>query len=114
MGLAARLGLPEMTLAKLGSVFKQHPEVEAVIIYGSRAKGNYRRGSDIDLTIKSSTLGFSGLMQIDSQIDDLLLPYHVDLSHYQQLNNSELIAHIDRVGLVIYSKQAIDNLPSAD
>ena len=100
----AKLGLSQTTLDKLNSVFKQHGAIDLVLIYGSRAKGNYRPGSDIDLTIKGSVLEFAELMQIEDQIDDLFLPYTVDLSQYNQLTNAGLIAHIDRVGVMIYDK----------
>lgn len=103
---ADKLGLSQTTLDKLNSVFLQHKAISSVLIYGSRAKGNYRQGSDIDLTIKGSVLEFAELMQIEDQIDDLSLPYTVDLSQYAQLSNTDLIEHIDRVGLVIYEKNA--------
>lgn len=105
---ADKLGLSQATLDKLSSVFRRHSTIDSVLIYGSRAKGNYRPGSDIDLTIKGSTLEFAELMQIEDQIDDLYLPYTVDLSQYDQLTNPDLIAHIDRVGIVIYDRQAVD------
>lgn len=101
---AAKLGLHISTLDKLSSVFKQHQSIDSVLIYGSRAKGNYRQGSDIDLTIKGGLMAFAELMQIENQIDDLFLPYTVDLSQYQQLCNTDLIDHIDRVGIVIYEQ----------
>ena len=97
-------GLTPATLDKLNSVFAQHSSIASVLIYGSRAKGNYRTGSDIDLTIKGSDISFAEFMQIENQIDDLLLPYTVDLSQYKQLNNIELIGHIDRVGVEIYAR----------
>jgi predicted nucleotidyltransferase len=78
-------------------------------VYGSRAKGTYRRGSDIDLTLKGELLDFAELMQIEDQIDDLLLPYTVDLSEYRQLSNPDLLDHIDRVGIVIYQQQPAIN-----
>lgn len=106
MTAAAALGLSQATLDKLNSVFKQHRAIDSVLIYGSRAKGNYRPGSDIDLTIQGGMIEFAELMQIEDQIDDLLLPYTVDLSCYNQLANADLIAHIDRVGVVIYNKPA--------
>lgn len=102
----ARFGLPQATLDKLAGVFRRHGAIESVVIYGSRAKGNYRPGSDIDLTIKGDALEFAELMQIEDQIDDLMLPYTVDLSQYRQLADTALIAHIDSVGQVIYSKGA--------
>lgn len=105
--IAAKLGLSQTTLDKLNSVFRQHNTIDSVLIYGSRAKGNYRPGSDIDLTIKGHLLDFAEMMQIEDQIDDLYLPYTVNLSQYNQLTNADLIAHIDRVGIVIYDKNAL-------
>jgi len=103
--VAERLGLPLTTLEKLASVFVLHPAIHQALVYGSRAKGTYRRGSDIDLTLKGERLDFAELMQIEDQIDDLLLPYTVDLSDYRQLSNPDLLAHIDRVGIVIFQQQ---------
>ena len=98
-------GLSSTTLEKLNSVFAQYAAIDSVLIYGSRAKGNYRAGSDIDLTIKGGEISFAEFMQIEDQIDDLMLPYTVDLSQYRQLENVDLIAHIDRVGVAIYDKE---------
>jgi len=98
-------GLTQVTLDKLCSVFVLHDAIESVLIYGSRAKGNYRVGSDIDLSIKSTAMTFAELMKIEDQIDDLYLPYQVDLSQYESLKDSDLIEHIDRVGMVIYEKK---------
>lgn len=102
-------GLPPAALAKLGTVFARHPAIDSVLIYGSRAKGNYRAGSDIDLTIKGDEISFAELMQIENEIDDLMLPYTVDLSQYRQLGSSDLIAHIDRVGVAIYRKEKMND-----
>ena len=113
MTTASSFGLPPTTLDKLNSVFAQHRAIVSVLIYGSRAKGNYRTGSDIDLTIKGSEIFFAELMQIENQIDDLMLPYTVDLSHYKQLNNNELIGHIDRVGVEIYARD-VERIVAAD
>lgn len=104
MNTGQQFGLPETTLKKLRSVFAQHESISSVLIYGSRAKGNYRPGSDIDITIKGSEIPFNELMLIQNQIDDLMLPYTVDLSLYNQLGNADLIDHIDRIGVEIYTK----------
>lgn len=106
-------GLPPATLEKLNSVFAQHTAIDSVLLYGSRAKGNYRAGSDIDLTIKGDEVSFDELMQIENEIDDLMLPYTVDLSQYRQLENTGLIAHIDRVGIVVYNKAHLSKSPQA-
>lgn len=102
--LSSCLGLSFITLDKLLSVFKCHTAIEQVVIFGSRAKRNFRPSSDIDLAIKGQILPFNQLMQVENQIDELNLPYTVDLIQYEQITNQELVAHIDRVGLVIYNK----------
>jgi len=113
MTTAPPFGLPPATLEKLNSVFARYSAIETVLIYGSRAKGNYRAGSDIDLTIKGSEIPFAEFMQIKDQIDDLMLPYNVDLSQYRQLENADLIAHIDRVGVEVYARDVIDEILSS-
>ncbi|WP_137896860.1 nucleotidyltransferase domain-containing protein, partial [Ramlibacter sp. 2FC] len=85
-------------------VFARHPAIESVVLYGSRAKGNYRPGSDIDLAIKGRPMPFAELLKIEDEVDDLLLPYTVDLLLYNELSNADLIAHIDRVGVEVYAQ----------
>lgn len=94
-----RFGLTDSNLKKILDVFKKFISVENVILYGSRAKGNYRIGSDIDLTLKGKGLELSTLYKIEDQLDDLMLPYKIDLSIYSNINNQNLIEHIDRVGV---------------
>ena len=106
MSTPSPFGLSPATLDKLNSVFLRHHVIGSVVIYGSRAKGNYRPGSDIDLCIMGGAIPFEELMQIEDQIDDLMLPYTVDLSQYDQLGNANLVAHINRVGVKIYAKDA--------
>ncbi|MDJ0806151.1 MAG: nucleotidyltransferase domain-containing protein [Gammaproteobacteria bacterium] len=94
-----KFGLPFKTILKLNQIFNQNPKVEQVLIYGSRAKGNYRTGSDIDLTIKGKQLEWKDLQNIELKIDDLMLPYKVDLSIYDLIDNQDLLTHISRWGL---------------
>jgi predicted nucleotidyltransferase len=100
-----RFGLKNSVITSINAVFDQYPEIEQVLIYGSRAKGNYRNGSDIDLTIVGEDIDFSTIFKIEGEIDDLLLPYMIDLSLMKQIQNPDLIAHIYRVGQVFYQKQ---------
>ncbi len=101
---ATRYGLKESTMVQINNIFAQYSEVEQAILYGSRAKGNYKPGSDIDLSLKGETLTWQTVQQIDNQLDDLLLPYTFDLSLYQQIDNADLLDHINRVGVPVYSK----------
>lgn len=102
-----KFGLNEATITKISSVFAKYPEVEEVIIYGSRAKGNFREGSDIDITLKGQELNDSVLSKIFWEIDELNTPYLFDISIYDQLNSPDLAEHINRVGQVFYMKQIL-------
>ncbi len=93
-----RFGLKPATLEKLSSVFKRNPKVQQVLVYGSRAKGNYREGSDIDITMTGGNLQWSDLQAIEQEIEDLMLPYKVDLSILHQIDNQDLRRHIERWG----------------
>lgn len=97
-------GLNEKTIQQINSVFGSFPEINKVILYGSRAKGNYRSNSDIDLTIIGE-ISFSQLLKIELLLDDLLLAYKIDLSNYKNIENPELKNHINRVGIDFYSKE---------
>ena len=97
-------GLPDITLNTLNSIFSKYFGIEQVVLYGSRAKGNYRKGSDIDLTLKTGeNFTHTNLLRISGDFDDSDIPYFVDVSIYEKLSNADLIAHIDRVGKVLYS-----------
>jgi predicted nucleotidyltransferase len=100
-----KFGLKEETINKINSVFEKIPEVQEVIIYGSRAKGNYRIGSDIDITLKGDNLTSSILSIISDEIDELNTPYLFDISIFEKLNAPDLKEHINRVGQKLYSKK---------
>jgi predicted nucleotidyltransferase len=98
-------GLSENIINQINGVLACFPEVEEAILYGSRAKGNYREGSDIDLTLKGALLTEDIRGKIWWTLDDLSQPYMIDLSIYHRINNPDLIYHIDRVGQLFYKKQ---------
>ena len=100
-----KFGLKQATIDKINSVFRMHPEIEKVVIYGSRAKGNYRPGSDIDITLFGENVTRDTLSKLDWEIDDLNTPYLFDISIYTKLNAPSLKEHIDRIGQVFYVKE---------
>lgn len=97
-----KYGLKEEAINRIHHIFSQYPEVKKVVLYGSRAKGNFKNGSDIDLTFYGERLTLSMLHKIDNDLDDLLLPCTFDLSIFKHIDNTELVDHIKRVGLVFY------------
>lgn len=100
-----RFGLPEEAVDKINGVLSAHPEVESAILYGSRAKGNYKPGSDIDLTLVGEQLDHHDLLKIMNELDDLLLPYTIDLSIFHMIDHGALRDHIQRVGQEFYRRQ---------
>ncbi|KPA19410.1 DNA polymerase [Candidatus Magnetomorum sp. HK-1] len=95
--------LKEETINKINQVFKKYDKVEKTILYGSRAKGNAKYSSDIDLTLIGKNINLKLLNKISMDIDDLLLPYITDLSIYHHIKNQDLIDHISRVGKIFYT-----------
>jgi len=99
-----KYGLSDNTITCLLSIFNKYPGIRQVILYGSRAKGNFRTGSDIDLSLKTdNSFTHNDLLHIASDFDDSSMPYFIDVSIYDKLFNPDLKAHIDRVGKVLYS-----------
>lgn len=92
-------GLSRETLAKIITCLQKYPDIVWVKIYGSRAKGNYERGSDIDLAFSSPNDVSADLLDA---LDELPTPYLFDVTHYDSLKHEGLKAHIDRVGQMIY------------
>ena len=99
------VGLSDKTLSYIRQTLSQYPEVESAIIFGSRAKGNFKNGSDIDLTLTGTEISVALLNKISSQLDDLSLPYTMDLSIFSFIENPDLILHIQRVGKVLYQRE---------
>jgi len=102
-------GLKNKTIDKINSILAGYPQVKKAILYGSRAKGNYKTGSDIDLTLQGENLTLSIINKISNDLDDLLLPYTLDISLFRQISNPDLIEHINRVGIIFYEKKADSN-----
>jgi predicted nucleotidyltransferase len=100
-----RFGLTEKTIQDICRVFAKYSAVDVAILYGSRAKGNYRKGSDIDLTLQGAELSYTLLLTLTEDLDELLLPYKIDLSIFHLLEHSDLKEHIERVGQVFYRKE---------
>jgi len=105
-----KYGLSQKTVERICLVFSRYQEVEEAILYGSRAKGNHKNGSDIDLTLKGGDrLTLVLLNRIMNDLDDLLLPYQIDLSIFNQISDESVVEHIERVGITFYKRKAAEN-----
>ena len=104
-----RFGLDEKTIQRITSVLARYPQVEKALLYGSRAKGTYKTGSDIDLTLLGDeALTLEILYRIMDDLDDLLLPYSFDLSLFHDIEDPEVVEHIQRVRKVFYEKRTLE------
>ncbi|MDY6903097.1 MAG: nucleotidyltransferase domain-containing protein [Thermodesulfobacteriota bacterium] len=100
-----KFGLNEKTIEQIHSAFARYPQVKKAVIYGSRAKGNNSKGSDIDLTLMGgSDLTVRVLYRIMDDLEALPVPYSFDISIYHQIDDPDVISHIERVGLPFYEK----------
>lgn len=94
-------GLEEKEIELLNTVFKRFTQIEKVFLFGSRAKGNYRKNSDVDLVLLGECDNLLA-ENVAMQLYELPLPYKFDVQIYANIRNIELKEHIDRVGIVIY------------
>lgn len=97
-----KFGLSDTVIKELQDIFRHHSNIEKVLIFGSRSKGNFRAGSDIDLAVIGKGVDYNQLLTIRCEIDDLDMLYSVDLLDYQKKIGTPLGDHIDRVGQVFY------------
>ncbi len=100
-----KYGLDEKVLNSIIKVFSRCKKIDRLILFGSRAKGNYKIGSDIDLALIGKDISINDLNKLYLQLDDLYLPYTFDLIIFEKIDNEELIDHINRVGIPIYSSK---------
>lgn len=105
--MKSKFGLKPEVLLQLIGVLETFPEIEKAVVYGSRAMGNYRFNSDIDLTLYGEKLSLTELFQIENELDELLLPYHIDLSLFHKIDNPELLRHIEEQGKTLFQKKTI-------
>lgn len=98
-------GLSEITMARTTEVLESFPELEKVVLFGSRAKGTHKPGSDIDLALSGSALDERIVGRIYDALDDLLLPYRFSLIRFDDQIDPEVAAHIKRVGLPFFERK---------
>ena len=99
-------GLQQRDIDLIIQAAEELPEIEEVILFGSRAKGNFKKASDIDLAVKGKAVTDITVKRLSSRLnEELPLPYFIDVVHYKSIANPDLVAHIDRIGKVIYREK---------
>lgn len=98
-------GLTKKELEEIIEVIKKYSDVDSAFVFGSRAKGTYKRGSDVDIAIKGQNITIDTLAKILNELEEeTTLPYFFDVVHYDTCSTRELVEHIDRIGICIYIK----------
>ena len=98
-------GLTPDNIRDIQTIFAGFSKIEEVLLYGSRAKGNYHSGSDIDITLLGKGLSLkSTVYPLRDKLDALYLPYTFDISIFSKLDNDDLIEHILQAGKTFYQK----------
>ncbi|RLD78733.1 MAG: nucleotidyltransferase domain-containing protein [Bacteroidetes bacterium] len=100
-----KYGLIDSDLNNVISILLKNQKIDEIILFGSRAKGNFKKGSDIDIALKGATLKLIDIIDVTIEIDSLLLPYKFDLIIFDRINEKALIDHINRIGIVLFSKK---------
>jgi predicted nucleotidyltransferase len=101
------LELETHIIEKIRSVMRGYTDIKHLVLFGSRAKGSAKNGSDIDLAIVGNKIGFRELCKLGAKLDELDLPYKIDIINYDSITNQELKEHIDRVGIELFSSSSL-------
>ncbi len=99
-------GLPQRTIDELLQYFSSKQDVEKVVIYGSRTKGTFHRGSDIDFAVWTDN--HEEFFRIAGELDELPTPYKYDVLDYKTLTHEGMKNSVDKDGIVFYEKISED------
>lgn len=97
-------GLSEAALTKIVNALECFPDVDKAVLFGSRAKGTHKLGSDVDLALVGSELEWREIGKIYDALDDLPLPYRFSLVRLDEKTDAEVAGHIARVGIPIFDR----------
>lgn len=97
-----KFGLSDTIIKELQDVFRRHANIKKVLIFGSRSKGNFRAGSDIDLALIGRDIDYRQILDIQTEIDDLGMLYSIDILNYETKVGTPIGDYIDRDGQVFY------------
>ncbi len=99
-----KYGLPETDLKRIITLLQQNPKIKKITLFGSRAKGNFKEGSDIDIALIGNNLLLNDILDATIELEKLNLPFRFDLIIYDRIKEEALKEHIDRVGIILYTQ----------
>lgn len=99
-----KFGLSQKSLSEVIGILRNYLEIEEAKLFGSRAMGNFKNGSDLDIALFGNDISLSLILKLKSDFEDSSLPYFVDIVNYNSISNPELKRHIDQNGITLYVK----------
>ncbi|MCF8308940.1 MAG: nucleotidyltransferase domain-containing protein [Bacteroidales bacterium] len=103
--IQTQFGLEHSDIKAIVDILKRNKKVEKIIFFGSRAKNSYSNGSDIDIALTGKSLHTNDILNLSVDLDELDLPYKIDLVIYERIEEKSLKEHIDRVGVVLFERE---------
>lgn len=97
-------GIGDAELKAITNILQKCSKIEEAVLFGSRAKGTFVPGSDIDLAIKGQDIRLNDILDLSIQLDTLGLPYRFDLVIYDRIKEKSLLDHIERVGISLFKR----------
>ena len=102
-------GLLNSDIENIILILNKQTKIENAFIFGSRAKGNFKNGSDVDIALKGTELDFDTVSQISYLLnEETNMPYKFDVLDYNKINEPQLKEHIDRVGIEFYRRHKMN------
>ncbi|MCF8231830.1 MAG: nucleotidyltransferase domain-containing protein [Bacteroidales bacterium] len=103
--IKTQIGLDQSDVKDIVAILKKNKKIRSIILFGSRAKSTYSNGSDIDIALKGQNLHTNDVLSLSVELDELDLPYKIDLVIYDRIEETSLKEHIDRVGVVLFERK---------
>lgn len=102
--MSEKYGLSETDISDVLSILQKNQKIYKISLFGSRAKGVFKDGSDVDLALMGVNLELNDILDASNEIEELLLPFKFDLIIYNRIEEKNLIEHIDRIGIVLFER----------
>ena len=103
--IKTQFGIDKSDIKNIVAILKENNKVQKIILFGSRAKSTHSNGSDIDIALKGNNLNTNDVLSLSVELDELDLPYKIDLVIYDRIEEKSLKEHIDRAGAVLFERK---------
>lgn len=95
-----KFGLKDRYYEELKALYFLFPNIDEIIIFGSRARGDYRENSDIDIALKGNLTKID-IALIRDHLDESRIPYTTDVVEYEKIIDIKFREEIDKEGRIL-------------